>query len=387
MRRQSSLEQSGDARTVAQLRKIRQELSQLSSGAHGDADLVKSAIQTKTESKEALERKLALGVTLSQSVDPVQNMKVKDFASVLAPDEAFVDIIRYKDVVSNKPEYFGFAVSKMGGVKSFRLGDADDIDRVSRAWLHAMATNSGTTRDVSVDDQPSTTESPGVNTGALEQEASKRLWTTIKAKIPTGIRKIWICPDSQLATIPWSVLIDKSEGGQILASQVDSPRALLQLKAPCTVDATQNLLAVGGIDFAKKSLFLPGTVSEVDEISKLAEQSNIRLSKLTGSQPTKDEVLKHLGNTTYAHPATYGFLINQAKVKSDSQSTPTVADALLASQRSFVTVSGEEGSVDTTSVIGARNPLVLSGLLIAPTRATAIMDNAQNGQGNEIGFY
>ena len=112
---------------------------------------MKYAIQTKTESKEALERQLALGVTNSQSVDPVRSVKVKQFANMLAPDEAFVDIIRYKDAVSDKPEYFGFAVSRRAG-KGFRLGDADEIDRLSKRWLHAMATNSGTTRDVSVDD-------------------------------------------------------------------------------------------------------------------------------------------------------------------------------------------------------------------------------------------
>ena len=67
--------------------------------------------------------------------------------------------------------------------------------------------------------------------------------------------KYGFVPDSQLATLPWSVLVDKSEAGQILTSQVDSPRALLQLKAPNQVAATQDLFAIGGIDFAKKSLF------------------------------------------------------------------------------------------------------------------------------------
>ena len=84
----------------------------------------------------------------------------------------------------------------------------------------------------------------------------------------------------------------------------------------------RTFFAIGGIDFAKKSLFLPGTLSEVDEISKLAGQSNIGLSKLTGSQPTKDEVLKHLGHMTYAHLATHGFFDQPSESKSDPPSTP-----------------------------------------------------------------
>ena len=386
VRRQSSLEQNGDAETVAQLRKIRQELSQLSSGAHGKVDLVASDIQTKTQSKEALERKLALGSASINSADPVQSMKVKEFTNALAPDEAFVDIIRYKDVTNDKNEYFGFAVSRANGVKGFKLGDAEEIDKLSYSWLHAMASNSGTTRDVSMVEQPSSTsEAQAVNPDALEEEANKRLWKTIKAAIPQDVRKIWICPDSQLATLPWSVLVDKSEAGQILTSQVDSPRALLQLKAPSQPATTQDMFAIGGIDFAKKSLFLPGTVSEVEEISQLADQSKIHLSKLTGTQPTKDEVLKHLGKATYAHLATHGFFDQPSDATADSKSSSTTTDALIASQRSFVADAGEDGSVSTTSLIGARNPLVLSGLLVAPAQGWQTKSEVPNGDKNASG--
>ena len=77
---------------------------------------------------------------------------------MLAPDEAFVDIIRYKDVTKDKNEYFGFAVSRANGDKGFKLGDAEEIDKLSGSWLRAMASNSGTTRDVSMVEQPPSSE-------------------------------------------------------------------------------------------------------------------------------------------------------------------------------------------------------------------------------------
>ena len=42
----------------------------------------------------------------------------------------------------------------------------------------------------------------------------------------------------------------------------------------------------------------------------------------------------------------------------DSKSSSATTDELIATQRSFVTDAGEDGSVNTTSLIGARNPLV-----------------------------
>lgn len=381
VRRQTSLERSGDPQTVAQLRQIRQELSQLSSGAamNNQAASTAAAIQTKTEAKEALERKLALSATVTTATtDPMLTLTPRDFVNSLSNDEALVDVLRYKDLLANKPAYYAFVVSKKAGVKGFRLGDADDIEKLSAQWLQAMASNSGSTRDVSIlDEDPKSTEpaKTQIDLDAATGTVTQKLWTPIKAALPPGIHRVWICPDSQLATLPWSTMVDSVENGQVLTSQIDSPRAWWQLKAPHQTPVAQDFLLIGGIRFAQQSLFLPGTESEVADISKLAEPMKLHLSKLTGAEPTKNEVLRQLGTATYAHLATHGFFDQGDDKTISQQAAQTVADQLLASQRSFVTVSTGEGALNTTAVMSARNPLVMSGLLVAPAQGSNVNAN------------
>lgn len=364
VRQHSNLERSGDPNTVAALRNIRQELSKLSAGGAGQqSDLI--GIQTRTEIKEMLERKLALKNTATGEIDPTLTKTAREFASSLSSDEVVVDMLRYKDMLTNKSAYFVFAVSKSGGVKGFRLGDADDIDKVSTDWLHAMASNSGTARDVSITDDdekpnsPNAANAPRVDCTELANAVGKKLWLPIKAAIPASAPKVWICPDSKLATLPWSVLIDNNEGGRIRTCQIDSPRALLQLRAPYKAPQAKDLFVIGGIEFAQKALFLPGTESEANEIAALAEPMKLHVSKLTGLQPTKDEVLKHLSSSTYAHLATHGFF--------DPADDRDKTVPLVTLPGDTVRFSGkDQGGIDTRAAAASRNPLVLSGLLVAP---------------------
>ena len=46
-------------------------------------------------------------------MDSAPWLKVDDLVNTLAPDEAFVDVIRYEDVITNKSKYYGFAVSRL----------------------------------------------------------------------------------------------------------------------------------------------------------------------------------------------------------------------------------------------------------------------------------
>ena len=81
-----------------------------------------------------------------------------------------------------------------------------------------------------------------------------------------------------------------------------------------------------------------------------------------------------------------GFFDQPSDAVADSKSSSATTDELIATQRSFVTDAGEDGSVNTTSLIGARNPLVLSGLLVAPAQGSQAKIEVPNGDKNASGF-
>lgn len=374
--RRSSGDASGDSETSNQLRKIRNQLSQISAQGGGS-----STVTSLTNEKEALERKLAFGRKSDDSADEVLNQTSKDFAAALADDEAFVDIVHYHRFDDDTPAYAALVVTKNGGVKLLNLPNAEQIDATVSKWLQSMAAPGGSVRDISLDssnDASATTEDPDV----LCAKVASQLWAPLKAVIPVSTKKIWLCPDAKLSTLPWSVLLENAHADNLMLSQIDSPRAFLTLKGGASKVASSGdnkVLLVGGINFANKSLFLPGTKQEVTEIEGLAKDKGYQLDELTGDAATKSSLLEKLSKSAYAHIATHGFF-NDASSRAASAEKSTSGAARNPSDNSaFKSVSREVVSVSTgessdNTYLMERDPLLSSGLLLAPTKSSGKTD-------------
>ncbi|HEY9734356.1 MAG TPA: CHAT domain-containing tetratricopeptide repeat protein [Drouetiella sp.] len=386
--RRSSGDATRDADISNRLKKIRNQLSKTSTQS---AD--SSALTALTSEKEALERELALRRNSEDNTDEILKKTSKDFVSLLADDEAFIDIVHFRRVDNGAAAYTAFVVAKTCGIKVVNLPKAELIDDAVRKWIQSMATASGSVRDLKFDTSaaPSgSSESPS----ALSAVLSDKLWTPIKAVIPATTKKLWVCPDAKLATLPWSVLIENSHSPDLMLSQVDSPRALLSLKqgtlkmvhsnqntqkventrnnqsAQNSQSSQNNVLLVGGIDFANKALFLPGTKQEVSEIQSLVKEQGYQLTELTGGAATKSALLDSLSKSTFAHIATHGFF-NQTSA--DPLSVSAAGQKSLS--RAIANVSVGESSGNT--FLMERDPLLSSGLLVAPVLADGSAQNKQ----------
>ena len=63
------------------------------------------------------------------------------------------------------------------------------------------------------------------------QALRQMVWSPLKAALPDGNAKVWICPDGELSRIPLQ-LLPESDKGIIspLIAQLDSPRELFKMR-------------------------------------------------------------------------------------------------------------------------------------------------------------
>lgn len=372
MRRRAEYERSGSAPLSAELRRTREWLSRASSSRSGEAaGLSYEAIQNTVTYKETLERQLSAG-RAGANADPIGKLTAREFASLLADDEAFVDMLRYRDYVDGSLKYACFLVTKKSGVRLLKIGSAEPIDRAAANWLNALASRSGASRDMSVVGGPGA-DLPGLKDLApLTSNLESALWSQIADALPKGVSKIWICPDGPLANLPWTLLVEKSAGDRYLLSQIDSPRAFAGLKqqSPASTPEERIVLA-GGIKFARESLFLPGTQRESSAIAEQARSAGLQVTELTGVSATKSALLARLPQATWIHLATHGFFDTAEPASSSSAPAASL-------ERGVIRISASGSAA--AGILAARNPLLSSGLLVAPAQPASPRDTSGHAE-------
>jgi CHAT domain-containing protein len=371
VRRHSTLEAKGNSQLVARLKQVRDELSQLSGGSSNQTDIT-HLIATKTEEKEALERKLLLASDGSSKEDPAQKAKAKDFIDLLPDDEAFVDFLNYKRADTGRPAYFAFVVTRKDGLKALDLGDGSAIDKAATSWLAALSAGRSVTRDIGIEDTtPQAQSETPATIDSLAQPLAQMIWAPVQQLLAEGVSKIWICPDAELARLPWNTLIEGTAKHQYLVSEIASPRAFIALKGSkdynqqlASTAAHNKVLLAGGIRFRDDSLYLPGTAKEVAHIENLAGSDGFKVTALTEQQATKDALLVKLSQANYAHLATHGFFDEKKDSKANTLPAGAPLPPRVAMQRDVTMVPQLGGGAG--SILAGRNPLLLSGLLVAP---------------------
>jgi CHAT domain-containing protein len=213
--------------------------------------------------------------------------------------------------------------------------------------------------------------------GAAGRDLRRLVWEPLAKYVPEGTQTVLLAPDGDLTRLPWAALPGQKKGTVLLEDYAlaivpHGPFLLDRLTAEADKDQKNDfLLAVGGVRYDAKpetddscpSLayarsavrgegklvwdHLPGTLTELKQVVARAGQRSVR--QWSGNKASTARLLADLPEARWAHLATHGFFADQ-KFRSFLQ-----LDEKLYERRGFW-----EGPPP-----GARNPLVLSGLVLA----------------------
>jgi CHAT domain-containing protein/tetratricopeptide (TPR) repeat protein len=325
--------------------------------------------------KERLERYIAQKLRLPQPA--ATSTTPEQLAAALPPKAVFIDILHYvrfqKDPSATDqagwrrtPSYVAFVVAP-GKIERVELGSGAPIDKAIRAWRAAIVR-----------------EASGAADEEARQAASVRqlVWDKLAPHLPRGTATIYLAPDRSLTQLPWAALPGARPGTILLedysfAVVPHGPFLLRELTTRQTTAGPGSLLLVGGVSYdsvatsplaalqgsqqtrseaeLKGQLTWPalaGTSREVKQIQKLA-QGRWSIELLDGTQADADAVRQKLPQARFAHFATHGFFADRQ-----------FRSFFHLDEKLFEKVALPSGP-GLRLMSGARNPLILSGLVFA----------------------
>ncbi len=239
------------------------------------------------------------------------------------------------------------------------LGPAQPIDEAVAEWRKAIVAR---------------------QRNAAAETLRRRVWEPLAQHIPSQTTTVIIAPDGSLTAIPWAALPGDRRGTVLLEQYAialvpHAPFLLDRLTAPArSRDDAGVVLALGGVAYGqapkpvddektKLELLavrqaetqrghgdgwteLPGTREELETVVHLAAARGV--VRLEGTAASTAGLLRALPQARWAHIATHGFFAD-----------PTVPSVLRPDPKLFA------ASGSNRAAPGARNPLVLSGLVLA----------------------
>lgn len=326
---------------------------------------VKPQIEQTSAECEALERLIMRKSGGVEIADPMSHLSFSDLKKLLLSNEALVDIIGYRDCFSDKYLFAAVVVTRDAEPVVVKIDDAEFVKKAILDWRATAIGALSVKRDLVLDKNSAPEDykkSVGREEGARLQLV-KLLWKPINEKLPASIQKVWLCPDSDVALIPWNILAKNSK---VQISVIDSPREFVSLKR-ATKKSLQNgkLLIAGGLTFGGMTPKLPGTAVELAAIKSVGEQAKVLVEPFTGKSATEPGISRSLSKCSYAHFATHGFYFGGSREGA----------ANVRSTRALALVRQANGEL---SLIDARNPLMSSGLLLSGGQVSG--DTTGNGK-------
>jgi CHAT domain-containing protein len=329
-------------------------------------------VQELSREKERLERELATAVPEFARKRALEETGPGDLRKVLSEGTVAIDLVRFtrfewdsqvrgKQGERRTPSYVGFVLRRSQPVRMVDLGPAEPIEGAVSRWRQAIVQRQ---------------ESPAA------AELRKLVWEPLARYLPRGTTMVYLAPDGALSGIPWAALPGDRPGTVLLeryalATIPHAPFLLDRLTAakPAGPESTPGvLLAVGGVAYGQVPrpvgdertrlqlraarpaetprggesgwIDLPGTLRELDAVSRLAGTREI--IRLQGADAETARLVRELPRARWAHVATHGFFAD-----------PSVRSALTPDPRLLTQIGPESVGA------GLRNPLVLSGLVLA----------------------
>jgi CHAT domain-containing protein/Tfp pilus assembly protein PilF len=315
-----------------------------------------------TECKERLERDLAHCLPDFQRHETLSRAPSTDLVQHLPEHVAFIDLFHYfrwgRDPKGNPtPDYIAFVLRHGQPVQRVDLGPAPAIEQALDRWRRDLGN--------------------GLSSPAAEQ-LRRLVWAPLAAHLGPDTDAVYLSPDGALHALPWAALPGSKAGSFLLEDYAlalvpHGPFLLDQLTAPPRKsDGKETLLAVGGVAYDEEPTLqpdirrsadrgrdqgqwpaLPGAARELEQVLTLARSapSGPAVVERRGREAGTQQVWLDLPQARWAHLATHGFF-----------AAPRTRErqALLREDDFLRGMGGRE-----RRGVGARNPLVQTGMVLA----------------------
>jgi CHAT domain-containing protein/Tfp pilus assembly protein PilF len=369
--RRLSLLQAKDNATrelAADLAVTRQALAGLLRPGAGLRPQQAERVRALTDQKEKLEKQLADQLPLYKALQERLKREPAELLALLPRGAVFLDLTRYwhlehdPKVPDKKGQrwtlsYVAFVLARGQPIRRVELAQAGPIDQALTTWRGSL--------------QAAQAASPAADT------LRRLLWRPLEKTFPAGTRTVLVAPDAALTGLPWPAL-PGSQLGRVLLEEyalavVPDGQCLLDLLLrPAGKQAEEIVLAVGGIDYDRRAAAvalappaaglarapqpgkeqpqwaaLPATAQELAQVERLS--GTRPLIKRQGSAASTGQLLADLPQARWAHLATHGFF----------------ADPAVRSIFQLTAENYQRGRRGERIGVGARSPLVLSGLVCA----------------------
>jgi tetratricopeptide (TPR) repeat protein len=361
----------GTRRLTTQLGDVRAQLTRLLTQPSADVAEHRRLLQQLTERKEALER--AIGQELKQQPPAAGPAPLPDDLRRVLPGHAvFIDFLYYlriehdprkpgREGETRTPCYVAFVLSKERPALRVELGPAAPIERALKDWR----------REIELSGK-------GAEPSDADRRLTRLVWQPLLPHVPADAEIVYLCPDADLTRLPWAALPGRQLGRVLLEEHalalVPHPLYLLeQLQAKPRPAADDDLLlAYGAVRYDQQPgaaeepaaevialnrdrggtshaswLYLKGTDQELAQV--LAHAGRRKTLVRRGSAASLAQLMHDLPQARWAHLATHGFF--------DDQGTRSVLQ-LSPEDYERARWGGRVG-------VGLRNPLLLSGLVLA----------------------
>jgi CHAT domain-containing protein len=338
------------------LKKVRRDIARLQGDFPRDAEARKKrddALAERIDEQDQLERKLAAALPEFQHLQELAEKGPADLARELPTNAAFVDLIRYNLWNNEKYKFVGrryvaFVLLPGQDAKLIDLGDAAPIDDAATAWRQHL--------------------DAGENSLA-PAKLRELVWDKLAAQLPEKTKLVYLCPDGDLARIPFAALPGKNKGTILLEDYAlaivpSGPWLLGQLLYPPKPSgAPDGVLAVGDVAYGQSAnpkddyTALPATDRELKRVLEAFGQKNS--DALSGGDATAQAVRERLPKVRYAHFATHGYFNEKGLTEERKRLRKTLETWAFQ----------KEGSV--LGGAGLRNPAVYTGLVFAAANAPA----------------
>jgi tetratricopeptide (TPR) repeat protein len=335
-------------------------------------------LEKLADQKEELERQLARQLPAFAQLQQLDRLTHRDLLAKLPDRSVFVDLLRYTFFEQDPKRpglkgekrtlcYVAFVLRRGHPLRWVELGEAAPIDKALTEWRQELAAW-----------KPGRPEEKGP-AATLRQ----LVWEPLVQHIPADTETVFLAPDSHLTALPWAALPGRQRGRvlledhavavvphgrllleQLLAKAAADPEQGLVLAAgavqydrePAPVQPAQTLLALDrGAERGSKKLswpYLYGSRAELEQVRVLAGKREVWPRQ--GTEASTAQLLRDLPEARWAHLATHGFFAD-----------PRFRSVLQVGEKDFARLMTTSGEVRDRIGAGARNPLVLSGVVLA----------------------
>jgi CHAT domain-containing protein/tetratricopeptide (TPR) repeat protein len=361
-------------KTVSDWRDARSRLARLILGTADGREHPErlTMIQQLSGEKERYERELAAAIPEFARMRALEQSRYDDLLKILPEGTALLDLVRFTrfehdlQVKGKRGDrrtlsYGGFVLAKGQPVQMVDLGPAQPIEYAVSQWRQAIIHGEDT---------------------LAAADLRKLVWEPLARHLPKGTSTVYVAPDSALGFIPWAALPGDRPGTVLLeqyavAAVPHAPFLLDRLtaqKSPAHESNDGLFLNVGGVAYGEKPKpidddrarlqllaarpaetnrggksawpDLPGTLQELDAVSRLGAGHEIL--RLQAAEAGTARLVQELPHARWAHVATHGFFAD-----------PSIRSVLTPDPKLFTQIGRERVGA------GLRNPLVLSGLVLA----------------------